>query len=135
MRLPTPGGCGDRLASWLNGNHYPEPTVAGGRRIWENRPTPSANEERRSDVCRTRAVVTRRISNSPPGSPSAMPTRRPERSSRPLWPCPQCGRRFANRNQSHSCGQFTVEQLLEGKPQGVIELYDRLAECLQRCGE
>jgi len=65
-----------------------------------------------------------------------MPKRRPERSSpRPLWTCPRCRRRFANRNQSHSCGQFTVEQLLDGKPPAVVELYDRLAECLQRCGE
>jgi hypothetical protein len=53
----------------------------------------------------------------------------------PLWTCPRCRRRFKNRNQSHSCGQFTVEQLLDGKPQEVVELYDRLAELIQRCGE
>jgi hypothetical protein len=34
---------------------------------------------------------------------------------KPLWTYPRCRRQFANRNQAHSCGQFTVEQLLEGQ--------------------
>jgi hypothetical protein len=51
-----------------------------------------------------------------------------------LWTCPRCRRRFKNRNQAHSCGQFTVEQLLAGKPLEVVDLYDRLAELIQRCG-
>jgi hypothetical protein len=54
---------------------------------------------------------------------------------KPLWTCPRCRRQFANRNQSHSCGQFTVEQLLDGKPQEMIELYDRLDDLIRRCGE
>jgi hypothetical protein len=54
---------------------------------------------------------------------------------KPLWTCPRCLRRFKNRNQSHSCGHFTVEQLLDGKPSGIVELYDRLADLIQRCGE
>jgi hypothetical protein len=52
-----------------------------------------------------------------------------------LWTCPRCRRQFANRNQSHSCGQFTVEQLLNGKPLEIVELYERLADLIQRCGE
>ena len=52
-----------------------------------------------------------------------------------LWTCPRCGRQFVHRNQAHSCGQFTVEQLLEGKPLEMVELYDRLAGLIQRCGE
>jgi hypothetical protein len=55
--------------------------------------------------------------------------------ARSLWTCPQCRRQFKNRNQSHSCGQFTVEALLDGRPAGVIELYDRLAEVIGQCGE
>jgi hypothetical protein len=54
---------------------------------------------------------------------------------KPLWTCPRCRRQFANRNQAHSCGQFTVEQLLDGKPLEMVELYDRLADVIQRCGE
>ena len=54
---------------------------------------------------------------------------------KPLWTCPRCRRQFANRNQAHSCGRFTVEQLLDGKPQEVVELYERLAALVGRCGE
>jgi hypothetical protein len=56
-------------------------------------------------------------------------------ASNPLWTCPSCRRQFKNRNQSHSCGQYTVEQLLDGKPSEVVELYDRFAELVLRCGE
>src|SRR6516162_522035 len=52
-----------------------------------------------------------------------------------LWTCPRCRRQFKNRNQAHSCGQFTIEQLLDGKPSEVVELYDRFAELVLRCGE
>lgn len=60
-------------------------------------------------------------------------TKGPE--SRPLWTCPRCRRQFKNRNQAHSCGQFTVAQLLEGKPQEVVELYERVADLIRSCGE
>jgi hypothetical protein len=65
-----------------------------------------------------------------------MPKRKPTTPGpNPLWTCPQCRRRFKNRNQAHSCGQFTVEQHLDSKPPEVVELYDRLADLIQRCGE
>jgi Domain of unknown function (DUF5655) len=54
---------------------------------------------------------------------------------KPLWTCPRCRRQFANRNQAHSCGQFTVEQLLDGKPQKIGELYARLDDLIRRCGD
>jgi hypothetical protein len=56
-------------------------------------------------------------------------------ASKPLWTCPSCRRQFKNRNQAHSCGQFTVEQLLDGRPLEVVELCERLFELIQRCGE
>jgi hypothetical protein len=56
-------------------------------------------------------------------------------ASKPLWTCPRCRRQFKNRNQAHSCGQFAVEQLLEGRPSEVVELYDRFTELVLRCGE
>jgi hypothetical protein len=49
--------------------------------------------------------------------------------------CPRCRRPFKNRNQAHSCGQYTVEQLLDGKPSEVVELYDRFAALVLQCGE
>jgi hypothetical protein len=58
-----------------------------------------------------------------------------ETGPKPLWTCPRCRRQFKNRNQAHSCGQFTVEQLLDGKPQDIVELYDRLERLIGSCGE
>jgi hypothetical protein len=54
---------------------------------------------------------------------------------KPLWACPRCRRQFANRNQAHSCGQFGVERLLDGKPREVVELYERLDDLIRRCGK
>jgi Domain of unknown function (DUF5655) len=58
-----------------------------------------------------------------------------ETEPKPLWTCPRCRRQFKNRNQAHSCGQFTLEQLLDGKPQEIVELYERLADVVHRCAE
>jgi hypothetical protein len=54
---------------------------------------------------------------------------------KPLWTCPRCRRQFANRSQAHSCGQFTVAQLLDRKPQEMVELYEHLSDEIRRCGE
>src|SRR5713226_1640300 len=66
------------------------------------------------------------------GSLHSMPK---QSEPRPLWTCPACRRQFKNRNQSHSCGQFTVEQLLAGMPPQIVELYERLDDVIRRCGE
>jgi hypothetical protein len=47
---------------------------------------------------------------------------------KPLWSCPQCQRKFAKANQWHSCGKFTVEQYLDGKPAEIVALFERLVE-------
>jgi hypothetical protein len=54
---------------------------------------------------------------------------------KPLWTCPHCRRQFKNRNQAHSCGQFTVEQLLDGISQEIVELYERLDGLIRSCGD
>ena len=54
---------------------------------------------------------------------------------KPLWTCPRCRRQFKNRSQAHSCGQFTVEQLLDGKPPEVVELYEQLDRMIGSCGD
>jgi hypothetical protein len=51
-----------------------------------------------------------------------------------LWQCPKCGRPFANRNQPHSCGAYSVEQFLSGKNGHAIALYTRFAELVNACG-
>jgi hypothetical protein len=53
----------------------------------------------------------------------------------PLWTCPRCRRQFVHRNQAHSCGQFGVEELLDGKPPETIEWFQRLSDMIERCGE
>lgn len=51
-----------------------------------------------------------------------------------LWTCPICGRRFANRNQSHSCGHYTVKKHLKGKSSQVIALYEQFVKLVEQCG-
>jgi hypothetical protein len=41
------------------------------------------------------------------------------------WTCPNCGRQFQRRGQSHSCKLFNLKQHFEGKPQGK-HLYQHL---------
>jgi Domain of unknown function (DUF5655) len=40
-----------------------------------------------------------------------------------MWRCPKCSRQFANRNQEHSCGKYTVEDFLNGQGQEAESLY------------
>ena len=52
----------------------------------------------------------------------------------PLWRCSQCGRWFANRNQSHSCSNVSLESHFVGKSAKVRELFDALAGMIEKCG-
>ena len=60
--------------------------------------------------------------------------RKKDAKLKPLWTCPQCQRKFAKANQWHSCGKFTVEQYLDGKPPAIVALFDRLVELAKACG-
>lgn len=40
-----------------------------------------------------------------------------------MWTCPDCGTMFRHTNQQHSCGTFTVEEMMEGKSEEGIALY------------
>jgi hypothetical protein len=55
-------------------------------------------------------------------------------ASKSLWRCAKCGRRFANRNQSHACGQHDLESHFKGKSPAVREMFDALLALLKRCG-
>lgn len=43
-----------------------------------------------------------------------------------MWTCPDCGTMFRHKGQQHSCGTYTVEEMLEGKPEHGVALYRAL---------
>jgi hypothetical protein len=57
-----------------------------------------------------------------------------DRRTAALWTCEHCGRAFANRNQSHACGRWTLDHHFAGKPPLVREIYDRFLAMLERFG-
>ena len=40
-----------------------------------------------------------------------------------MWTCPRCGALFVNKNASHSCGDYSLEKFLEGKPDKMKKLF------------
>jgi hypothetical protein len=56
------------------------------------------------------------------------------RSELPLWQCPDCKRRFANRNQSHSCGSYDLKSHFDGKPAQIRAIFDAVLKLIQRRG-
>ena len=56
------------------------------------------------------------------------------RATAPLWTCGQCGRAFANRNQSHACGRWTLDPHFTGKAPIVRDIYERFLAMLERVG-
>ena len=56
------------------------------------------------------------------------------RSQKPLWPCPACGRAFANAKQSHACGRHDLESHFAGKPPLVREIYEAFLALLEEFG-
>ncbi|PYK31973.1 MAG: hypothetical protein DME57_01770 [Verrucomicrobia bacterium] len=53
---------------------------------------------------------------------------------RPLWQCPKCRRRFANRNQSHACGRHDLEHHFSGKPPEIRALFDEVLRVIRGIG-
>jgi Domain of unknown function (DUF5655) len=59
-----------------------------------------------------------------------MPSTRPR-----LWRCPACGRSFANRNQSHSCGpRYTLAHHFRGKPPAIRAIYRQVVGAIRAIG-
>ena len=51
-----------------------------------------------------------------------------------MWRCPDCRRQFANRNQSHACGRYTLASHFEGKPKAVRAIFDKLLAVAKKNG-
>ncbi len=54
--------------------------------------------------------------------------------ARPMWQCPRCARRFANDNQSHSCGRSTLKSHFAGKPLPMRHLYRLFLNQVRKSG-
>ena len=52
----------------------------------------------------------------------------------PLWTCPRCKRRFANRNQSHACGRYDLAHHFQGKDRAIRMLFDAVRRAVAECG-
>ena len=52
----------------------------------------------------------------------------------PLWRCPECGRQFANRNQSHACGRYALASHFEGESPAVRTIFDKLLHVARKNG-
>jgi hypothetical protein len=55
-------------------------------------------------------------------------------SRRPLWQCPKCRRRFANRNQSHACGRHDLEHHFIGKSPQIRALFNQVVAAVREIG-
>ena len=53
---------------------------------------------------------------------------------RAMWTCPECGRSFANRNQSHFCSHVRLEEHFKGRGPLVVATFERLLEAARRSG-
>jgi hypothetical protein len=56
------------------------------------------------------------------------------KNAAPLWRCSQCGRDFANRNQTHSCSDVSLDSHFTGKSEHVRELFEALVKMIEDCG-
>lgn len=70
----------------------------------------------------------------PPDARSQLTVRGAVRLTQPLWRCPKCGCRFANRNQSHTCGLHDLEHHFAGKPPLIRALFDAVLKRVRKCG-
>ena len=51
-----------------------------------------------------------------------------------MWRCPKCRRQFANQNQSHTCGQYTLASHFAGKPAVVRAIFGKLLAAAKKNG-
>lgn len=51
-----------------------------------------------------------------------------------MWICPRCSQKFVNRNQSHSCGHYSVEGFLAGKSKKAVHLFGAFLKAYKTIG-
>jgi hypothetical protein len=53
---------------------------------------------------------------------------------RALWKCPRCARRFANRNQTHTCGSHRLAAHFAGRDPVIRKTYERFVRAVRALG-
>jgi hypothetical protein len=51
-----------------------------------------------------------------------------------MWRCSKCRRAFANRNQSHACGRYTLAHHFTGKPPAIRALFNQVVSAVRANG-
>ncbi len=51
-----------------------------------------------------------------------------------MWICSRCKQKFVNKNQSHSCGSFTVAGFLKGKSRESVALFHAFLKVYREIG-
>jgi hypothetical protein len=51
-----------------------------------------------------------------------------------MWRCLECGRQFANRNQSHACGRSTLASHFAGKPPAMRAIFNQVLRVARENG-
>jgi len=51
-----------------------------------------------------------------------------------VWTCPNCNCQFKNRNQDHSCGHFTIEQVFDKRPPEIFEIFKTIHDTVKCFG-
>lgn len=51
-----------------------------------------------------------------------------------MWTCPRCGRSFRNTNQRHHCERTTASAQLQGQPEEIIRIYNKILKSVSRFG-
>src|SRR5688500_4065848 len=51
-----------------------------------------------------------------------------------MWRCSKCRRAFANRNQSHACGRYTLAHHFKGKPPAIRALFNQVVGAARAVG-
>lgn len=52
-----------------------------------------------------------------------------------MWICPKCHQKFINKNQYHSCGNYTLDDFLKGKSEKAIELFNHFLSAFREVGD
>jgi hypothetical protein len=58
----------------------------------------------------------------------------PVGDQRPLWECPDCGKRFVTANSWHSCHRGSVDEFFAGRPEALRLTFDRYLEVAESFG-